>query len=62
MFEDRCSFFDTADERSWANKSELRGFIVMFKVLTAVFIIDSITRKYLESGIFIEGSFIAMLA
>lgn len=53
----RVSFFDISDENSEIQKNAMRGFYIMFILVTAYYIAISSIHRFFSVGYFVEDSF-----
>lgn len=53
----RVSFFDISDENSDIQKNAMRGFYIMFILVTAYYIVISSIHRFFSEGYFVETSF-----
>ena len=59
----RASFLDLSDPSAGIHKAELRGFYIMFVLITGCYILIASVNKFFTSGYFVEDSFFwAMIA
>jgi sterol O-acyltransferase len=56
-FQPRHSYFDALEPRSWINNNEMRGFYVMFNIVSICYILGTCTLHLDKEGFLLEGSF-----
>lgn len=50
-----CSFFDVCDQRAGFYKSDMRGFYIMYILISSSYVLISATRRFTEYGLIVDS-------